>query len=96
MAEAAEILGLRDLSIWILEHALRKHKPDLGVCRALARAYEVRSDFRRAADVWDIIHRVDPTDGEASQKARDLAAKETISRGRYGEEIERRWAEDAD
>ncbi|HEV3117889.1 MAG TPA: serine/threonine-protein kinase [Gemmataceae bacterium] len=93
MAGAAEVLGLRDLAVWILEHAMRKKNPDLEVCRSLARAYELRKDFRQAIAVWEIVHGADPTDAEAAQKSRDLAATETIARGRYTAEIERRWGE---
>jgi serine/threonine protein kinase len=92
MAGAAEVLGLPDLAVWILEHALRKKNPDLDVCRTLARAYEARSDFRQAIEVWEIVHRADPTDAEAAQKTRDLAATETIARGRYDLELGRRTA----
>jgi tetratricopeptide (TPR) repeat protein len=94
MAGAAEVLGLRDLELWILEHAVQKKDPNLDVCRALAHAYEMRKDFRQAIETWEIVHRADPTDAEAAQKSRDLAATETISRGRYTAEIERRWGEE--
>ena len=72
------------------KHALRKKNPDLEVCRTLARAYEVRGDFRQAVEAWEIVHRADPTDAEAAQKTRDLAATETIARGRYDLELGRR------
>jgi serine/threonine protein kinase len=83
MAEAAEALGLLDLAAWILKHAWQKESPDLTVGRALARLYETMGRFREAILLWEWVRQADPSDLEASRKARDLAAADTIARGQY-------------
>jgi tetratricopeptide (TPR) repeat protein len=88
MAEAAEALGLLDVAVWILKHAWRKEVPDLTLGRTLARMYEKRGRFREAIAMWGWIHQADPGDIEASRKARDLAAADTIARGQYEEDRE--------
>jgi tetratricopeptide (TPR) repeat protein len=87
MAEAAEALGLLDLAVWTLEQARQKNAQDLTVNRALARAYEKRGNFTQAIALWEIIRKAAPLDVEAQHKAKDLAASDTIARGRYEEVI---------
>jgi serine/threonine protein kinase len=89
MAEAADGLGLMDLAIWLLEEARLKDVRDVRVNRALARLYEKSGNLSQAIALWDLVRKVDPTDGEAFQKVNDLAAKETILRGRYVENVQR-------
>jgi serine/threonine protein kinase len=83
MAEAAEALGLLDLATWILKHAWQKDSPDLAVGRALARLFEKMGRFREAIALWEWVRQTDPSDIEASRKALDLAAADTIARGQY-------------
>jgi serine/threonine protein kinase len=80
MAEAAEALGLLDVSAWLLEQALQKESPDATVSRALARLYERQGDLAHAIKFWEMVRRADPSDIEASRKPRDLAARETMAR----------------
>jgi tetratricopeptide (TPR) repeat protein len=87
MAEAAHTLGLLDLAIWILEQARQKNPRDLAVNRALARRYEERGNFAQAIALWELIRRAAPTDLEAQDKAKNLAASETIARGHYEEVV---------
>src|SRR6516162_9609452 len=83
MAEAADALGLIDLAVWILEQA-RQKDPNLATLnRSLARLYEKRGNFAQAIALWELVRKVDPADIEASHKAKDLAASETIQRGQY-------------
>jgi serine/threonine protein kinase len=86
MAEAAEALGLLDVATWILKHAWQKESPDLTVGRALARLYEKTGRFPEAIALWEWVRQADPSDIEASRKARDLAAADTIARGQYRRE----------
>jgi tetratricopeptide (TPR) repeat protein len=85
MAVAAEAIGLLDLAVWSLEQARQKNVHDLTVNRALARAYEKRGNFTQAIALWELIRKADPRDLEAQHKAKDLAASDTIARGRYNE-----------
>jgi serine/threonine protein kinase len=92
MSRSAEALGLTELAIWLLEKGRSRKKPDLALCRSLARLYEKCGKFRDAIGIWEIVHKADPTDLEASRKARDLAATDTIARGQYDQDVD----EDAD
>ena len=83
MAEAAEVLGLLDLAVWNLEQARQKSGKDSKLNRALARLYERRGNFTQAIALWELIRRAQPTDLEAADKAKDLAANDTIARGQY-------------
>ncbi|HEX5273181.1 MAG TPA: tetratricopeptide repeat protein [Gemmataceae bacterium] len=83
MGEAADALGLLDLAVWTLEQARHKNPRDAAVNRFLARLYEKRGNFAQAIALWELVRRADPTDVEAQGKSKDLAASETIARGRY-------------
>src|SRR5262249_49853496 len=83
MAEAAEALGLLDTAVWTLEQARQKDPEDTTVNRALARLYEKAGNFSQAIALWELIRKADPTDVEAQHKAKDLAASDTIARGKY-------------
>lgn len=80
MADAAEALGLKDLAIWTLEQARQKNPKDVTVNRWLARLYEQRGNFTHAINLWELIRAADPLDPEAQNKAKDLAANQTIAR----------------
>jgi tetratricopeptide (TPR) repeat protein len=88
MAAAAEALGRLDLAVWLLEHAWHKDVPDVAMSRTLARLYERRGNNDKAIELWEVVRKADPNDLEASRKARDLAAADTIARTRYTREAE--------
>ena len=83
MAEAADALGLIDHAVFILDQARQKDPNDATLNRALARLFEKRGNFAQAIHLWQLVKEVDPKDVEAAHKAKDLAASETIARGRY-------------
>lgn len=85
MGEAADDLGLHDVGIFILEQAREADPADPDVNRALARLLEKRGHYAQAIKLWELVRQKDPTDLEASTKAKDLAASETIRRGHYEE-----------
>jgi tetratricopeptide (TPR) repeat protein len=85
MAEAADSIGLLDVAVWTLEQARHKDPRDVIVNRFLARLYEKRGNFAQAIALWELVRRDDPGDIEAQTKSKDLAAHETIARGRYDE-----------
>jgi len=83
MAEAADALGLLDHAVFFLDQARQKDPKDVTVNRALARLLEKRGNYAHAIALWQLIRESDPKDMEAAQKAKDLAASETIARGGY-------------
>jgi tetratricopeptide (TPR) repeat protein len=87
MAEAADMLGLLDLAIWILLQAREKDPNDLVVNRALARLCEKRGNFLEAVKLWELVRYVNPKDQEAQSKVKDLAAHHTIARGGYEQAV---------
>jgi serine/threonine protein kinase len=95
MAEAADRLGLARVAIWILEHAWQKNTRTPSLSRALARLYEKHASYTKAAALWKMLLKVNPTDPEAHRKASALAAKETIARGRYEQTLQARGKEQA-
>jgi tetratricopeptide (TPR) repeat protein len=88
MAEAFDALGLLDLAVFSLDQARQKHPRDATLNRALARLFEKRGDFQKAIVLWQLVKEVAPSDVEASHKAKDLAASETIARGKYQESVD--------
>jgi tetratricopeptide (TPR) repeat protein len=87
LGEAFEALGLLDPAVWSMEQARLAKPRSVKILRALARLYEKRGNFTHAAALWDVVRKADPKDTEAQHKAKDLAANETIARGRYEEAI---------
>jgi tetratricopeptide (TPR) repeat protein len=87
MAEAANALGFLDLAIWFL-FQIRETKPDdVTVNRFLARLCEKRGNFQEAILFWEAVRRAVPNDEEAKSKPKDLAASNTIARGKYDEVV---------
>jgi tetratricopeptide (TPR) repeat protein len=74
---------LLDVAIWFLEQARQKNPKDSKVNRALARLYERRGNFGQAIVLWELVRKAHPHDAEARDKAKDLAASDTIARGGY-------------
>ncbi len=85
MAEAFDALGLSDLAVFTLDQAREKYPRHATLNRALARLFEKRGDFQKAIVLWQLVKETNPNDVEASHKAKDLAASETIQKGQYVE-----------
>jgi tetratricopeptide (TPR) repeat protein len=83
MAGAFDELDLNDLAVWTLEQARQTNGDHVQVNRFLARLYEKRGNFNQAIALWQLVRKVDPSDIEAHNKAKDLAASATIAKGRY-------------
>lgn len=88
MAEAMEGLNLLDQALWTLDEARRSDPKSVRANRRMAQILERLGNFAQAVKLWEIVRRVDPRDEEAQQKVKDLAASETIARGRYEDVIE--------
>lgn len=85
MADAADALGLLEAAIWLLEQARHINSRLVALNRSLARLYEKRGTFAPAIVLWKLVSEADPSDVEASHKARDLSpasAREEASNGR--------------
>jgi tetratricopeptide (TPR) repeat protein len=87
MAAAADALGLIDVAIFILTQAREKDHKDVTLNRALARLLEKRGNFTEAIKLWEQVRQKVPSDAEAQHKAKDLAASETIQRGKYDKAV---------
>jgi tetratricopeptide (TPR) repeat protein len=83
MSEAAEALGLMDIAVFSLDQARQKDPKDATVNRAMARLFEKRGNFTQAIGLWELVRKADPRDIEAQHKGKDLAASDTIARGKY-------------
>lgn len=87
LGQAFAALQQLDLAVWSVEQARQVHPKSPKVLRVLAQLYEKRGNFHQAAILWEMVRRADPKDVEAQHKAKDLAASETIVRGRYEEAL---------
>ena len=85
MGEAAAALGLVEVAIYVLDQARQKYPKDAPLNRLLARQCEKLGKFTHAAALWNLVKEADPSDQEATHKAKDLAASETIQRGGYAD-----------
>jgi tetratricopeptide (TPR) repeat protein len=85
MAEAAVGLGMPLVAIWILQQARDHNAKDVPLNRALARLLEKEGHFTQAIALWELVRKSAPRDVEAQDKAKQLAATETINRGHYKE-----------
>jgi len=83
MAEAAKALGLYRVELWLMEQAQQADPGNPALSRSLAQVYETLGNFTEAIAQWENVRKVDPSDGEAFRKVRDLAARDTIARGNY-------------
>jgi tetratricopeptide (TPR) repeat protein len=74
MAAAAEGLGMTTLAQWLLEDAWRLEPRNVPVQRALAQLHEQEGEIERAVALWEAVARLDPSDLEASLRAKNLVA----------------------
>jgi len=87
MAEAADLLGLTDMAIFMLDQARQKYPKDPTLNRSLARLFEKRGNYSHAIALWQQVKEASPGDVEAASKAKNLAASETIQRGQYEQQL---------
>ena len=80
---AFQQLGLIDLALWTLDQ-VRSAAPEYHrINRPMARLFEQKGQYTQAIALWRLVHKKCPKDLEASKKATNLAASETIMRGNY-------------
>jgi tetratricopeptide (TPR) repeat protein len=83
MAEIFEQLNLLEHAVWCADGAMERDPNDPTVNRACAKFYEKHGDFTKAINCWERVKKARPADQEADRKMKDLAASDTIDRGRY-------------
>ncbi len=90
MAEAAEALGLTQLAVWLLAQVWHPDTHTPALDRYLARLYEKQGNFAQASAHWKWVGKADPDDFEVPRKLQELAVRETLVRGKYGEQVDPR------
>ncbi|MSR31612.1 MAG: tetratricopeptide repeat protein [Gemmataceae bacterium] len=80
MGRSADEMGLNDTALWLFHSALKAAPNDTEVLHDLAQYLERKKNYKEARIMWEQIARLQPGDYEAGQKARDLAAAETMNR----------------
>lgn len=85
MAEAYEGLDLTDHALWTLENARMIQPMNPKINRQLAILYEQRGNYTQAIALWGLVKKALPDNLEAGHKMKDLAASQTIAKGRYEE-----------
>jgi hypothetical protein len=83
MARAADAAGFTNLARWLLEQAREQEAHNVRLNRALAVLCEKQRDYHRAVYFWQLVSRAEPANLEASQKVKNLSARDTIDRGSY-------------
>jgi tetratricopeptide (TPR) repeat protein len=82
---AFQQLGLIDLALWTLDQ-VRPAAPEYHrINRPMARLFEQKGQYTQAIQLWKLVAKKCPKDLEASKKAMNLAASETILKGGYDE-----------
>ena len=80
MGRAADGLGFNDTASWLFQSALKISPNDLEILQDLAEFLERQQDFRSARILWEKILRLNPSDQEAKDRAKELGASETMKR----------------
>jgi tetratricopeptide (TPR) repeat protein len=85
VGEAAVHLGYQEVAVFAYEKAVEADQNNKEYLRALATAYEKRSRFIDARNMWERLLKLDPLDSEARTKITDMLTKDTIRGGGYEE-----------
>ncbi len=88
MAKAYEALGLLEHAIWVLEQILVVETQNAKLHKKAAELYEKRGLFTQAIAHWNQVRKINPSDVDASSKTKNLAASDTIAKGRYQEAVD--------
>lgn len=87
MARSADGLGFIDTASWLFQSALKISPNDLEILQDLAEFLERQQDFRSARILWEKILRLNPSDQEAKDRAKELGASETMKRMTDNKEV---------
>jgi len=79
LGEAANATGCRATAVHVFGDLVAGNPKDLNSMKQLARAHEASGDIRSSLEVYEGVLRVSKHDQEASQKMRDLSARQTTA-----------------
>jgi tetratricopeptide (TPR) repeat protein len=82
-AQSFYALGLKDLAVWSYDQARQIDGKNATINRAMALLFEERGEFQKAIILWRLVAEALPKDKEAAKKATQLAASDTIQKGKY-------------
>lgn len=85
LANAALESDLIKVAVWTAEQGVELDRENPKMHRLLAEALERDGQYERAVRAWEKVRQLDPSDHEASSRARQMAASATIERGKYEE-----------
>ncbi len=80
MGRSADALGHTETASWLFQSALKISPNDLEILQDLAEFLERQQDFRSARILWEKIVRLNPSDQDAKDRAKELGASETMKR----------------
>lgn len=83
LAYAANQAQMLETATWLAENAASIDKESADLYRLLGDLYEQAKQFRKAMSAWELVRKLDPKDEDAQNKAHQLAAQDTIDKGKY-------------
>lgn len=75
-------------AVWCLQQARQKDPDNIKINRLLAKLLEKNGLYTEANALWALIRKKDPADQEAQDKIKELAAHQTIVKGKYLESLQ--------
>lgn len=90
IASAAEGLELYEVAAWAIEQVRAQQPENVALLEQLAHLYEKQELFAKAKACWEQIRKLEPDHPGAPGKLAELAAGETIQRGRYHQVVANR------
>ncbi|HWF19233.1 MAG TPA: tetratricopeptide repeat protein, partial [Verrucomicrobiae bacterium] len=84
MADAATAAEMPKVAIMSLDILVKAAPKDKELSYQLAEAYALAGEKTKGEEVLADLQREYPTDGEVSQKLKDLSARKTLDEGGYG------------
>lgn len=88
-AEAAQNMGLKKISQYLIEAVIPQGEKDERFLRSAAHFEEFAEDFQKAIWCWDKLRALLPADEEARKRVNDLTAKAAIKKSGLQESIDK-------
>jgi tetratricopeptide (TPR) repeat protein len=87
MMRQAAAAGYREIIQWfgpvVMQANRTQKKPDSRIYIELADLYEAAEDFDKASEAVRLAQQMAPNDGELDARIKELAARDTLTKGRY-------------
>jgi tetratricopeptide (TPR) repeat protein len=90
VASGAYELNFLEVGLAAVQDAIRANAQSADAYRVYGRLLEKANQFAKASQAWEMVHKLDPRDGDAQTKAHQLAASATIQKGGYEEQDDTR------